>query len=616
MVKINIAFKTLSSTELRRAYDMWRAAPQRIDQSGGDPTGGRQSPRSEARRRERAAHRAVGSERPSGVSPSALVVLAIVVVVGGSVVIGALQSGQGDTSSSSGAGATTRPASGVPRPRPTVTSGAVSPTSAATPTAAELPAATPTAAELPAATPTAAELPAATPTAAELPAATPTAAELPAATPTAAELPAATPTAAELPAATPTATELPAATPTAAELPAATPTATELPAATPTATELPAATPSASETPTPTLPTVRTTFGDGTYLVPEEVAPGAYVTSDAQALCRVYDHRSARVAGGSGTITLTVLSDWSSIRVSNCGTFRPHTPTVRTTFGDGTYLVPEEVAPGTYVTSDAQALCRVYDHRSARVAGGSGTITLTVLSDWSSIRVSNCGTFRPHTPTVRTTFGDGTYLVPEEVAPGAYVTSDAQALCRVYDHRSARVAGGSGTITLTVLSDWSSIRVSNCGTFRPHTPTVRTTFGDGTYLVPEEVAPGHLRHVDAQALCRVYDHRSARVAGGSGTITLTVLSDWSSIRVSNCGTFRPHTPTVRTTFGDGTYLVPEEVAPGAYVTSDAQALCRVYDHRSARVAGGSGTITLTVLSDWSSIRVSNCGTFHRQSAPP
>ena len=343
--------------------------------------------------------------------------------------------------------------------------------------------------------------------------------------------------------------------------------------------------------------------------MPEEVAPGAYVTSDTQALCRVYDHRSARVAGGSGTITLNVLSDWSSIRVSNCGTFRPHTPTVRTTFGDGTYLVPEEVAPGAYVTSDAQALCRVYDHRSARVAGGSGTITLNVLSDWSSIRVSNCGTFRPHTPTVRTTFGDGTYLVPEEVAPGAYVTSDTQALCRVYDHRSARVAGGSGTITLNVLSDWSSIRVSNCGTFRPHTPTVRTTFGDGTYLVPEEVAPGAYVTSDAQALCRVYDHRSARVAGGSGTITLNVLSDWSSIRVSNCGTFRPHTPTVRTTFGDGTYLVPEEVAPGAYVTSDAQALCRVYDHRSARVAGGSGTITLNVLSDWSSIRVSNCGTF-------
>ncbi len=479
-----------------------------------------------------------------------------------------------------------------------------------------LPAATPPAAELPAATPTATELPAATPPVTELPAVTPPAAELPAVTPPAAELPAATPPVTELPAATPTAAELPAVTPPAAELPAATPPVTELPAATPTAAELPAATPSASETPTPTLPTVRTTFGDGTYLVPEEVAPGAYVTSDAQALCRVYDHRSVRVAGGSGTITLTVLSDWSSIRVSNCGTFRPHTPTVRTTFGDGTYLVPEEVAPGAYVTSDAQALCRVYDHRSAPVAGGSGTITLTVLSDWSSIRVSNCGTFRPHTPTVRTTFGDGTYLVPEEVAPGAYVTSDAQALCRVYDHRSARVAGGSGTITLTVLSDWSSIRVSNCGTFRPHTPTVRTTFGDGTYLVPEEVAPGAYVTSDAQALCRVYDHRSARVAGGSGTITLTVLSDWSSIRVSNCGTFRPHTPTVRTTFGDGTYLVPEEVAPGAYVTSDAQALCRVYDHRSARVAGGSGTITLTVLSDWSSIRVSNCGTFRRQSAPP
>ena len=166
------------------------------------------------------------------------------------------------------------------------------------------------------------------------------------------------------------------------------------PVATPTATVLPAAAPTASETPTPTLQSVRTSFGDGTYIVPDEVAPGIYVTSDAQVRCGVYDHRSQRVASGSGTITIIVPPDWSSIRVSNCGTFRPHTPTVRTSFGDGIYVVPDEVAPGIYVTSDAQVLCRVYDHRSQRVASGSGTITITVPPDWSSIRVSNCGTFR------------------------------------------------------------------------------------------------------------------------------------------------------------------------------------------------------------------------------
>ena len=486
MVKINIAFETLSSAELRRAYDMWRADPQRTDQSGGDPTRSRQSPRSDARRQQHGAPRAVRSERPSGVSPSVLVVLAIVVVVGGSVVIGALQSEQGGTSSSSGTGGTTRPASVVPNRRPAVPASATPTTSVAAPVTASV---------------------------------------------------AAPVTAAAF--ATPPApvSEAPVATPTASVATTVTAPVSEPPVATPTPSVAPTATAPVSETPRPTQPSVRTSFGDGTYLVPDEVAPGTYVTSDAGRLCRVYDHRSRRVAGGAGTVTITVSADWSRIEVSNCGTFRPHTPSVRTSFGDGTYLVPDEVAPGTYVTSDAGRLCRVYDHRSRRVAGGAGTVTITVSADWSRIEVSNCGTFRPHTPSVRTSFGDGTYLVPDEVAPGTYVTSDAGRLCRVYDHRSRRVAGGAGTVTITVSADWSRIEVSNCGTFRPHTPSVRTSFGDGTYLVPDEVAPGTYVTSDAGRLCRVYDHRSRRVAGGAGTVTITVSADWSRIEVSNCGTF-------------------------------------------------------------------------------
>ena len=419
MVKINIAFKTLSSAELRRAYDMWRADPQRTDQSGGDPTRSRQSSRSDARRQQHGAPRTVRSERPSGVSPSVLVVLAIVVVVGGSAVIGALQSEQGDTSSSSSTGGTTRPASVVPNRRPAVPASATPTTSVAAPvTAAAF--------------------------------------------------------------ATPPApvSEAPVATPIASVAPTATASVSEPLVATPTPSVAATATAPVSETPRPTQPSVRTSFGDGTYLVPDEVAPGTYVTSDAGILCTVYDHRLRRVAGGAGTVTIAVSADWSRIEVSNCGTFRPHTPSVRTSFGDGTYLVPDEVVPGTYVTSDAGILCRVYDHRSRRVAGGAGTVTIAVSADWSRIEVSNCGTFRPHTPSVRTSFGDGTYLVPDEVVPGTYVTSDAGILCTVYDHRSRRVAGGAGTVTIAVSADWSRIEVSNCGTFRPHTPSVRTSFGD------------------------------------------------------------------------------------------------------------------------------------------
>ena len=595
MVKINIAFKTLSSAELRRAYGMWRAAPQRTDQSGGDPTGGRQSPRSEARRRERAAPRAVGSERPSGVSPFALVVLAIVVVVGGSVVIGAIQSGQGDTAASFGGSATTRPSSAVPDRQPTVPASEPATTSVVAPAPA-----------VAAATPPVTAVATATPPAPAVAAATPPAPAVATATPSAPAVATATPPAPAVATATPPAPAVATATPPAPAVATATPPAPAVAAATPPATLPP------SSAPKPTQPSVLTSFGDGTYLVPDEVAPGVYAASNAGEFCAVYGDRPSRVAQGPGAVTVTVLPGWSTIRVSGCGTFRPHSPSVLTSFGDGTYLVPDEVAPGVYAASNAGEFCAVYGDRPSRVAQGPGAVTVTALPGWSTIRVSGCGTFRPHSPSVLTSFGDGTYLVPDEVAPGVYAASNAGEFCAVYGDRPSRVAQGPGAVTVTVLPGWSTIRVSGCGTFRPHSPSVLTSFGDGTYLVPDEVAPGVYAASNAGEFCAVYGDRPSRVAQGPGAVTVTVLPGWSTIRVSGCGTFRPHSPSVLTSFGDGTYLVPDEVAPGVYAASNAGEFCAVYGDRPSRVAQGPGAVTVTVLPGWSTIRVSSCGMFRRQ----
>ena len=510
MVRVNIAFKTLSTADSRRTYDMWRADGPQTLESVDDSAGlQRRPPRSKARQQQRAAAHAGSIASTSGVSVSALVVLAIVVAVGGSVVMRSLWTGQGDTSSSSGGGVPARSGSGDITRRPTVPA-SPEPTTPATTTPSAAILATPSTIRR---SPVAPRSPAS-----ETPAATPVTAMAPTAT-------AAVPEARVVPA-------VASVTPTASSVVSETPVAVATASPVATATPVPV-----SETPRPTQTSVRTSFGDGTHLVPDEVAPGIYATSDAGILCTVYDHRLRRVAGGAGTVTITVSADWTRIEVSNCGTFRPHTPSVRTSFGDGTYLVPDEVAPGIYATSDAGILCTVYDHRLRRVAGGAGTVTITVSADWTRIEVSNCGTFRPHTPSVRTSFGDGTYLVPDEVAPGIYATSDAGILCTVYDHRLRRVAGGAGTVTITVSADWTRIEVSNCGTFRPHTPSVRTSFGDGTYLVPDEVAPGIYATSDAGILCTVYDHRLRRVAGGAGTVTITVSADWTRIEVSNCGTF-------------------------------------------------------------------------------
>ena len=500
MVQINIAFETLSSAELRRAYDIWRTAPQRTDQSGGDPTGGRQSPRSEARRRERAAPRAVGSERPSRVSPSALVVLAIVVVVGGSVVIGALQSGQGDTAASFGGSATTRPSSAVPDRQPTVPASEPATTSVVAPAPA-VAAATPPVTAVATATPSAPAVATATPSAPAVATATPSAPAVATATPSAPAVATATPSAPAVATATPSAPAVATATPSAPAVATATPSAPAVAAATPAATSPP------SSVPKPTQPSVLTSFGDGTYSVPDEVAPGVYAASNAGEFCAVYGDRPSRVAQGPGAVTVTVLPGWSTIRVSGCGTFRAHSPSVLTSFGDGTYLVPDEVAPGVYAASNAGEFCAVYGDRPSRVAQGPGTVTVTVLPGWSTIRVSGCGTFRAHSPSVLTSFGDGTYLVPDEVAPGVYAASNAGEFCAVYGDRPSRVAQGPGAVTVTVLPGWSTIRVSGCGTFRAHSPSVLTSFGDGTYSVPDEVAPGVYAASNAGEFCAVYGDR-------------------------------------------------------------------------------------------------------------
>ena len=260
MVRINVAFETLSNTEQRRAYDTWRADRWRASRGSDDTRSRRQSPRSEATRQQRAPPQAARRERPSGISPFALVLIALVVVVGGSAAFGALQSVPDDTLGSSAGSATSRRSSVVPNRQPAVTSAATSSASVA---------------------------------------------------------PAAAPRASAAPSATPTTTAAPAATPTAAAMPAATPTAAPAPDVAPPASAAPAGTP----TPRPAQENVRTSFGNGTHLVPDEVPPGIYATSDAGTYCSVYNHRS-RVADGSGAVTITVTSDWSSIQVSDCGTFR------------------------------------------------------------------------------------------------------------------------------------------------------------------------------------------------------------------------------------------------------------------------------------------------------
>ena len=350
-------------------------------------------------------------------------------------------------------------------------------------------------------------------------------------------------------------------------------------------------------------------FGDGTYLVPSELAPETYRAADTGSRCRVYRDNVHLVTSGPGRVTFEVQAEWSSIRVSECGTFEVHTPRRLASFGDGTYLVPSELAPETYRAADTGSRCRVYRDNVHLVTSGPGRVTFEVQAEWSSIRVSDCGTFELHSPSRIASFGDGVYLVPSEIAPGTYSAADTGSRCRVYRDNVHLVTSGPGRVTFEVQAKWSSIRVSECGTFELHTPSRLASFGDGVYLVPPELAPGPYRAADTGSRCRVYRDNVHLVTSGPGRVTFEVQAEWSSIRVSNCGTFESHIPDRLTSFGDGVYLVPSELAPGTYAAANTSSRCHITYDNIYSVASGPGRVTFEVQAEWSSISVSNCGTF-------
>jgi hypothetical protein len=110
---------------------------------------------------------------------------------------------------------------------------------------------------------------------------------------------------------------------------------------------------------------------------------------------------------------------------------RPATP-VRT-FGDGTWEVGSEVRPGTY-RATADGTCswvRLGEPMGTleTVLGsavGSGPRLLTVGKKDVAIRTNGCGRWTSdlsRVTTDRTAFGDGTFLLGEDVAAGRYASS-------------------------------------------------------------------------------------------------------------------------------------------------------------------------------------------------
>jgi len=201
------------------------------------------------------------------------------------------------------------------------------------------------------------------------PAAIPTPTRIVSISPTPAPLIAtATPKPTEVPAATstPKPTEVPVATstPKPTEVPVATstPKPTEVPVATstpkPTNTPKPTEQPKPTNTPSPVVPT----FGEGMKIVGTDMPPGTY-RSMGGSYC--YWERLRGFGGTLGEIIandnttgpaiVTISATDKGFRSSRCGRWTqdlsPITSSPTAPFGDGTFIVNKDIAPGTWRSS-------------------------------------------------------------------------------------------------------------------------------------------------------------------------------------------------------------------------------------------------------------------------
>ena len=164
----------------------------------------------------------------------------------------------------------------------------------------------------------------------------------------------------------------------------------------PTSAPEPATRVVAAQTPESTL---RTSFGDGSYEVGVDISPGTYRTSGPRAGMPICSYARLRTAGASYADTSQVLQLENvmgpavvTIQPSDGGFFSQlcdewveqtanarQTVSPQTSFGDGSYEVGVDIAPGTYRTAGPAAGMPICSYARLRTAGASYTDASQVL---------------------------------------------------------------------------------------------------------------------------------------------------------------------------------------------------------------------------------------------
>jgi hypothetical protein len=300
-------------------------------------------------------------------------------------------------------------------------------------------------------------------------------------------------------------------------------------------------------------------FNDGQYQVGEDIPPGTYRSLNPDDSCfwqrkagASSDHAGAFGRGWAPPVVVTVMADDATFTSEGCGTWSSDLSRITasmTSFAAGTYIVGTDLVPGTYYSP-----------------GGDDCFwwRLSAFTGYSGDEIEDAWPSAPQTVTIPatdrgfTSHGCGIWTLVPGTAPSATASPIATPLPSPTDYALPSVSAASPGATLPKL----------------------ITFSDGTYLVGENIPPGTYRANAPGNGCqweRSQDPDLKQPIGGyttaPGSVVATILPDDPYFWSEGCGTWTNDLEQVtsrKMIFGDGTFIVGLDIAPGTYESSGGE----------------------------------------------
>lgn len=357
-------------------------------------------------------------------------------------------------------------------------------------------------------------------------------------------------------------------------------------------------------------------FADGTHSVGIDIAPGTYVAEIESGICSVgitdVDEQS-RNPTFIGRAIVTVTSQDSIVETTGCGIWKPRadriTDVPATRFEAGMHEIGVDIRPGIYTATSKDGRCvwftvDDFTHRPARenliTWWKTGDPIVEIKSDSLGFYSIRCGTWNRRDVAIAeepaTQFGDGSYLVGIDIAPGTYVADAGDEYCdwfrtAPFGDTSPDNSGGyvsKGRQIATIFPSDTGLYSRGCGDWKPWDPEIVDpepvgVIGTGTLTVGAEVKPGvYFADAVEGRRCRWFalsgfGGRPADIAAsGVGVIRgiVDLTSDFEGFRSLDCGEWTLLSSAQKLempgTFGEGEHIVNIHVAPGTYVSPGAE----------------------------------------------